>query len=287
MEILAVLKWFAVTLAYTISAHVVLFREEPEGIGNWCGTVATPEWLAEDYKRVDVEERIVPRQSSITVDTYFHVVANSTRVRDGYLTDQMLSRQLDTLNADYAASYISFNLRGITRTVNRTWALSTRLQDQVEMKKSLRRGTYSTLNVYFRTNIGESDEGGTLLGQCTLPKPASEVPPGSNNFYRDGCMVLYDTVLVGGTTTTHEVGHWFGLLHTFEGGCTGPGDMVADTPAEASPSGGCNLLRNTCPDQPGYDPVENFMDYSPSSCRKTFTPGQSARMWGRWNTLRA
>jgi len=175
----------------------------------------------------------------------------------------MLHDQLDALSADFATSYISFNLRGVTRTVNRTWALDDSSQVDLEMKKALRRGTYSTLNIYFLTSIGVSDSGGTLRGDCTLPKAAAEVQPGSSRFYRDGCTVLSYTVRVGGTTATHEVGHWFGLLHTFDGGCTGLGDMVDDTPAEASPSTGCNLTRNTCPDQPGYDPVENFMDYSP------------------------
>lgn len=97
-----------------------------------------------------------------------------------------------------------------------------------------------------------------------------------------------------GKTLVHEVGHWAGLLHTFgfgeapTGNCTGPGDYVDDTPAQAYSSHGEMAVNvtsfdqcvavDTCPDQPGLDPIHNFMDYAPEICQNEFTPGQIQRM---------
>jgi len=76
-----------------------------------------------------------------------------------------------------------------------------------------------------------------------------------------------------GDTLIHEIGHWLGLQHTFEGGCSATGDRVADTPRERGPARGCPIGLDTCA-SPGLDPVTNYMDYTDDCCMFTFTSGQ-------------
>jgi hypothetical protein len=89
----------------------------------------------------------------------------------------------------------------------------------------------------------------------------------------------------------HEMGHYFGLHHTFEGGCTNnnclsDGDKVCDTPPDKSTSGiPCGQTANTCSSdtQSGFatdqfDMTWNFMDYGNLDCMHDFTEGQAGRM---------
>lgn len=80
-----------------------------------------------------------------------------------------------------------------------------------------------------------------------------------------------------GMTLVHELGHYFGLPHTFNDKrkCSSIGDDgYSDTPIEKTPNYGCNLERDTCPDHPGKDPIWNYMDYSPDSCMNRFSKKQ-------------
>lgn len=78
-----------------------------------------------------------------------------------------------------------------------------------------------------------------------------------------------------GRTMTHEVGHYLGLYHTFQGGCSAPGDEIDDTPYVQSPNFGCPPNNITCGSR---DMVENYMDYTDDTCMNTFTQGQKDRV---------
>ena len=166
--------------------------------------------------------------------------------------------QLDVMNADFLPHGIQFVNRGVDFTINTTWANG---DCDMAMKSALRQGTYQALNIYFVKELGDGS-----LGKCNFPRAS----PDSSVLTGDGCTVKFTTVPGGsevnynlGHTTTHQIGHWFGLYHTFENGCDGAGDMVDDTPAEAYASRTCDLGRDSCPGQPGRDPVRNYMNFSP------------------------
>jgi hypothetical protein len=77
-----------------------------------------------------------------------------------------------------------------------------------------------------------------------------------------------------GRTMTHEVGHWVGLYHTFQGGCSGSGDYCADTPAVQSPNYGCSTS-TSCGTS---DMIQNYMDYTDDTCMDRFTQNQKDRV---------
>lgn len=218
----------------------------------------------------------------VTVDIYFHVVNKGAGLANGDVPDTMIQAQLDVLNAAYANAGVTFRHMGTTRTTNAAWFLSAKgSADENAMKQTLRRGTASTLNVYLN-----SAGNGSLLGWATFPSSYAGAPK------YDGAVILYSSLPGGsaapynlGDTATHEVGHWMGLYHTFQGGCRG-GDYVADTAPEKTMTYGCPAGQDTCKGDKLPDPIYNFMDYTDDSCMFEFTTGQADRMKAQFSTYR-
>ena len=209
-------------------------------------------------------------KTATVIPVAFHVVHNSS---EGDVTTTQINDQIDVLNTAFAGTAFSFYLASTDYTNSNNWF--TRCGQtgwEKKMKKALAIDPAHTLNLY------TCKPGQGAFGWSYMPWSYSE------DSYWHGPVVHFQT-LPGGTyapfnlgdTATHEVGHFLGLWHTFEGGCNNNNEGVDDTPPEASAASGCPVGRDTCAGD-GPDPIHNFMDYTDDACIYEFTPGQDTRM---------
>ena len=269
--------------------HVRTDRVTPKWRTRGDTTAVTPSDLAAlpsaETRPGVVQREVRPRLAThVSVPTYVHVIKGRHRGERNAFGPKRVRKAISILNNAMAgnqnrlsaATRYRFSLRKIDWTKREGWyhAYFNGPRDQ-RMKRRLHRGNARTLNIYIN---GGGPTGFPVLGWSRFPWQYAANPR------LDGVSVNVAAMPGGqavgynlGDSLVHETGHWLGLFHTFQGGCSTQGDLVADTAAEAEPSYYCETTRDSC-SAPGLDPVRNFMDYSQDACMNLLTRGQVRRM---------
>lgn len=151
------------------------------------------------------------------------------------------------------------------------------------------------LNIWVVNDIASSGAG-SILGFAQFPSNFGNLSTYGIVIRNDEMGSIETAIATDGRTLTHEVGHCFGLFHTFQSACgsfcNSTGDLVCDTPPQFDDnSNSCNFAFNTCAnDATGGtstnpnpytanvpDQLENYMGYG-LACLGMFTEGQKSRM---------
>lgn len=269
---------------------------------------------------------------TLTIPVVVHVIHNNGPEN---ISDAQVVAGIEDLNAAFAnngfyasADGVNTNIQfclaiqdpngnftnGITRTVSTLTEMTAETQD-LALKNLVRWDPTRYLNIWLVREINSVYAGSGVAGYATLPF--------SHGYSDDGIVneAGFFAGSQGGNDAehnskihVHEAGHYLGLYHTFEGGCTNnncltDGDRVCDTPPDNSnaayncfgppPPNTCNTddadLSNNNPFRPvangglgdQSDMIANYLDYGFQTCQNMFTQGQSDRMNAALTSARA
>lgn len=270
---------------------------EPE-----CGNITSTESI-EFYKSLKpqikkYEEEFHSQTSSFgksnskvvnTIPIKAHIIRNSNG--NGGLRVNDLNEALNELNSTFANTYLQFYLSDDINYID-----NDHLKNFNKSRESALISSYYTpgvLNIYFFDTV-ENEMNVNICGY-------------TNNVGKLDIIVLQNSCVTNSSTLTHEVGHFFSLMHTHGSqtsgittelvngsNCDTDGDGICDTPADPTLN---NLnIDNSCRytgnerDANGqrFSPdTRNMMSYSSKGCRSYFTPQQSARMFAFYKTAKS
>lgn len=256
-----------------IVVHVI-HKGEPYGVG----TNITNEQI---YSQIEVLNEDFRRMNADTLDTQPEFIPVASKLN----VEFVLARQDE--NAQPTT--------GIVRMPGDKSSYDITVSDR-ELLSS-----YSHWNPDIYINIWVADLVGQNIGLAQFPNygesqapdglPGLDDKPNKDNAAIDGMVIDYQVFgseekVPGldlknqynlGRTATHEIGHFFGLLHTWgDGGCS-VDDFVGDTPNSENDYSGLCLPSDhvSCGTN---DMFENYMYYTDDACMNIFSVGQADRM---------
>ena len=205
----------------------------------------------------------------------------------GLVSTEDIEAQTAVLNSVYNEFGYSFYINSIDSAVNAGWYYATDSHkyetdpwdndDQfLAMTQAMTVDVLNSIN-YFWT--GASMTAGLGVYPWSFSEEDSRHGIYCANYTLPGGSYPYTE----GYTGVHEVGHYFGLYHTFENGCSNPGDSVDDTPYQSDANTGCPSAPYSCGSN---DDVGNYMDYMDDVCMTHFTTGQQDRIQWALGTYR-
>ncbi len=277
--------------------------------------IAAEESREEAFQRLISENRHKDGDTTIIVPVVFHIVhrygPENVPNQTVYATLALLNREYNKQNPGVnnvvsmfkplvADVNIEFRLATIDPNGQCTSGIIRHADEELSYCKSIEcnkitktkytwpRDRY--MNCFIVGTI-ETSGGGTVQGFSHFPfAPYSSADTIDSNamIYSILPTSMTDARGINTSVTSHEVGHWLGLYHTWgktdnvalPENCNDD-DEVGDTPNCQGLRSVCDLSANTCDTEKpndSIDNVQNYMDYS--HCYAMFSVGQAARMRG-------
>lgn len=263
-------------MAFTVNNMDFTNQEEFVNYGRGCATkIPTPIDILRVDREISANKLRRVLFAKLDIEVRFHHI---TYGASGLIKKQQREKQITLLNDAFKGAGITFSYKegDVQYIDNKNWYyMGHGSASEREAKSSLGADARKCLNFY----TGGLGKG--LLGWATFPFDLAGDPT------LDGVVVLDESLPDGkvapynlGMTGVHEVGHWLGLFHTFQGGCNGIGDHIHDTPAHSDANYGKPKVgqpHNACI-VGEHAPIHNYMNYVDDDWMKEITPAQEQRV---------
>lgn len=273
------MKKFLLLIFISVSGHIHAQRDD-------CGTPSPKFRLYPDS--IFAQQMRTAVTYPLLMKVFVHVIADDDG-SDVAAGDSSVMRQMQNMRDFYAPHGICFILAGYEQINSTDLNLHNTDTEEAELSGFL---VEDVMNVFVHTSLSDND--GTLNGS------AYDIP----NYYLSvvrGAM----TSTTNRSTLAHEMGHDFGLLHTFQSrrnanndlitenvarsgsckNCASEGDLLCDTEADRNISD--NLINATNCTYTGSATDDcstalimaptNIMTYGRRPCRSVFTTAQGNR----------